>query len=227
MEETQLKDINAAPLFYLALNESTDVNHLSQFRVIVRYVVGDTLREESRAVLPMKGTTSWEDLFRSFIEFAKEKNLLKDKLVSGSTDGAPCIIEKNKGFVALLRGHENRPILGFHCILHQGALCDQLCGEQFGKVMDVVTSVIKFIFARALNDRQFKTLMDEVGNNYPGLVLQSNVRWLSREKVLSFFAACFGEILTFLEMKNVEHPELTTPDWLRKFYYLVDISDVW
>ena len=67
--------------FSLALHESTDVYHLSQFSVIVRYVVGDILSEENLAVLPMKGTTRGEDLFRSFIEFTKAKNLPIDKLV--------------------------------------------------------------------------------------------------------------------------------------------------
>ena len=73
VEETQLKNINAAALFFLALDEYTDISHLSQFSVIARYVVGDTLSEESLAVLPMKGTTRGKDLFRSFIDFAKEK----------------------------------------------------------------------------------------------------------------------------------------------------------
>ena len=148
VEETQLKDNNAATLFSHALDKSTDVSHLSQFSVIARYVVGDTLREESPAVLPMKGTTRRED-FSSFIEFTKEKNLPMDKLVSVCTIRAPCVIEKNKGFVVLLREHENRPILSFRCILHQETLCAQLCGNQCGEVMDVVTLVIKFIVARA------------------------------------------------------------------------------
>ena len=135
-----------------------------------------------------------------------------DKLVSVYTDGAPCIIGKNKGFVALLREHENTPILSFHCILHQEAQCAQLRGKQFGEVMDVLTWMVKSIAARVLNDRLFKALMDEIGNNYHGLVLQSNMHWLSRGKVLSRFAACFDEIRTFLEMKNVKHPELTNPE---------------
>lgn len=225
IEATQVKDINAAPFFSLALDESTDVSHLSQFSVIARYVVGDTVREESLAVLPMKGTTRGEDLFKSFTEFAKEKNLPMDKLISVCTDGAPCMVGKNRGFVALLREYEKRPILSFHCILHQEALCAQMCGEQLGEVMSLVIQVVNFIVARALNDRQFKTLLDEVGNNYPGLLLHSNVRWLSRGKVLSRFAACLSEVRTFLEMKNVKHPELANTEWLLKFYYLVDMTE--
>uniref|UniRef100_A0A3B4FMV8 HAT C-terminal dimerisation domain-containing protein n=1 Tax=Pundamilia nyererei TaxID=303518 RepID=A0A3B4FMV8_9CICH len=146
-------------------DESTDVSHLSQFSVIARYVVSDTLREESLAVLPMKG----EDLFKSFTEF--------------------------------------------------------MCGEQLGEVMSLIIWVVNFIFARALNDHQFRTLLDKVGNNYPGLLLHSNVCWSSRGKVLSCFAACLSEIRTFLEMKNVEHPELANNEWLLKFYYLVDMTE--
>lgn len=52
---------------------STDKSNLFQFTVISRYVVGDTLHEESLEVLTMKGTTRGEDLFKSFTEFAKEK----------------------------------------------------------------------------------------------------------------------------------------------------------
>ena len=225
IEDMQVKDINAAPFFSLALDESTDISNLSQFSVVARYVVGETLHEESLAVLSMKGTTRGQDLFESFTEFAKEKNLPMDKLVSVCTDGAPCMVGKNRGFVALLCEHENRRILSFHCILHQEALCAQMCGEQLGEVMSLVVRVVNFIVARALNDRQFKTLLDEVGNNYPGLLLHSNVRWLSRGKVLSRFAACLSEIRTFLEMKNVEHPELADTEWLLKFYYLVDMTE--
>uniref|UniRef100_A0A3Q4N3W6 HAT C-terminal dimerisation domain-containing protein n=1 Tax=Neolamprologus brichardi TaxID=32507 RepID=A0A3Q4N3W6_NEOBR len=187
IEATQVKDINAAPFFSLTLDESTDVSHLSQFSVIARYVVGDTLREESLAVLPMKGTTRGEDLFKSFTEF--------------------------------------RPILSFLCILHQEALCAQMCGEHLGEVMSLVIWVVNFIVARALNDHQFKTLLDQVGNNYPGLLLHSNVCWFSRGKVLSCFAACLSKIQTFFEMKNVEHPELANSEWLLKFYYLVDMTE--
>lgn len=89
-----MKDINAAPYFSLALDESTDVSHLSQFSVIARYAAGDTLREESLVVLPMKGSTRGEDLFKSFIEFTKEKNLPMDKLILVCTEGAPYMVGK-------------------------------------------------------------------------------------------------------------------------------------
>lgn len=77
MMANQVKGNSSEPCFSLALDESTDVSHLSQFSVIAKYAAGDTLHKESLAVLSIKRTRG-EDLFKSFIEFAEEKT---------STDG--------------------------------------------------------------------------------------------------------------------------------------------
>ena len=61
-----------------------------------------------------------------------------NKLVSLCTDSVPCMVGKNRGFVAHLCEHENRRILSFHCILRQEALCDLICVEQLGEVMSLV-----------------------------------------------------------------------------------------
>uniref|UniRef100_A0A3B3DEU4 Uncharacterized protein n=1 Tax=Oryzias melastigma TaxID=30732 RepID=A0A3B3DEU4_ORYME len=113
----------------------------------------------------------------------------------------------------------------FHKRKKPEALCAQIFDGQLDEVMSLVIRVINFIVARALNYRQFKTLLDEVENHYHGLLLHRNVRWLSRGKVLSRFAACLNEIRTFFEMKGIEHPELAETEWLLKFYYLVDMTE--
>uniref|UniRef100_A0A3B4BD55 Uncharacterized protein n=1 Tax=Periophthalmus magnuspinnatus TaxID=409849 RepID=A0A3B4BD55_9GOBI len=183
----------------LFLDESTAVSHLSQFSVIARYAASDTLREESLAMLPINASTRGEDLFRSFMEFAKEKkNLQMDKLISERINGVVCIVGKNRGFVALLCENEHRPILGFHCILYQEVLCAQLCDMQLGEVMSLVIHIANFIVARALNHRQFKTLLDEFGSNYKGRCLA---------------------------ILDIELPKLANTKSLLKFYYLVDMTE--
>lgn len=92
--------------------------------------------------------------------------------------------------------------------------------------MLLVVRVGNLIVAWALNDRLFKTLTDEVGNNHHRLLMHSNVRGLSRETMLGHFAACLSEILTFHEMENVEHPELADTEWLLKFYCLADVTAI-
>lgn len=117
-----------------------------------------------------------------------------DKLISVCTDGTPCMVGKNRGFVALLCEQEKRPILSFHYILHQEALCAQMSGEQLAEVMSLVIWLVNFIVARALDDHHDASLKHcWMKNNYSGLLLHINVHWLSRGKVLSRIAACLSK----------------------------------
>ncbi|VDK77296.1 unnamed protein product [Dibothriocephalus latus] len=130
------------------------------------------------------------------------------------------MVRENKRFVALLCEHKNRPILRF-----QEGLCAHIYDGQLGEVMSLAIRVINFNVARASNDRQLKTLMDEVGSNYHGLILHSNARWLSKGEMLSRFAACLNEIRTSLEVKGIEYRMLAETEWLLMFYYLVDMTE--
>lgn len=225
IEGVQIQDITSADFFSLALDESTDTSNIAQLNIVGRYVSGDTMREEYLCSLPMNSTTKGEDVLTVFMNFADEKKLPLDKLVSVCTDGAPNMVGKRKGFVSLLCEKEKRCILSYHCALHQEALCAKSCGPELREVMSLVIKVVNFIVARALNERQFKELLQETGNNYSSLLLHNNVRWLSRGKVLARFAACLDEVKAFLEKKGAVHPELTDQHWLCKFYYLVDLTE--
>ncbi|KAK7938605.1 hypothetical protein WMY93_001931 [Mugilogobius chulae] len=57
VEERQVKDLNTAPYFSLALDESTDVSHVSQFSVIAR--------DFEVEVADLKATDMWVNKFKS------------------------------------------------------------------------------------------------------------------------------------------------------------------
>uniref|UniRef100_A0A3Q2Y307 HAT C-terminal dimerisation domain-containing protein n=1 Tax=Hippocampus comes TaxID=109280 RepID=A0A3Q2Y307_HIPCM len=193
---TILKDINAAPFFSLALDESTDVRHLSQFSVIARYAVSDTAS--------VKGSTRGEDLFKSFMEFPQEKNLPMDKLLSVCTDGAPCLVGENKGFVTLLREHENSPNLSSHCILHQEALC----------LEDCTTGNFKLSYLMwMLNTGMYSTTLMCAGSA-AALCCSS----------FFFFFSLRSKIDKFLKEKGQPLHELSDPLWLADLAFLVDLT---
>ncbi|MBN3281606.1 ZBED8 protein, partial [Polyodon spathula] len=129
--ETQINDINSGSSFSLSLDESTNVSNVAQLSIVGRYVMDDTVREYSLSVLPMKDTTRGQDVLKSLMDFVTEKTLPLDKLISICTDGAPSMLGKRKGFVAILCEQEKQPILNFHCIVHQEALY----GEELHEVM--------------------------------------------------------------------------------------------
>lgn len=133
-------------------------------------------------------------------------------------------INKRRGFIQVFHGVRKRNTLQMDklisvCTVRGGEEQRICCASSWKWKKDSMWGDVTghFIVARALNDRQCKALLDEVGGNYPGLLLHSSVLWLSRGKVLSYFAACLSETRTFLEMKDIKHPELANTEWLLKF----------
>uniref|UniRef100_H3ACP9 DUF4371 domain-containing protein n=1 Tax=Latimeria chalumnae TaxID=7897 RepID=H3ACP9_LATCH len=209
VDKQQIENMSSATYFLFALDKSTDICDVAQLCILGRYICGNLVREEMLAILPMKKQTRGEDILKTMMDFVSKKQI---QLVC--TDGAPSMMSKHKGFIALLSEQQKRPILSFHCIVHQEALCAQSCGVELSDAMALVVRIVNWILARALNHCQFQSLLEEVDYEYPGLLMHNNVRWLSHGKVLARFAACSKEIKTFLEMKGVTHPELSNCDWL-------------
>ena len=60
-------------------------------------------------------------------------------------------------------------MIGFHCITHEEALCAKADLKELQEVMQTVTKVVNCISARALHERQFEVLLNEVESEYKGL----------------------------------------------------------
>ena len=62
--------------------------------------------------------------------------------------------------------------------------------ENFKLILDDVVKMVNFIKSRPLNARIFR-LCECMGSTHETLLLHTDVRWLSREKVLArFFELC-------------------------------------
>jgi hypothetical protein len=178
----------------------------------------------------LKDKLGGEDISESLLECLKTKNIDINRIVSISTDGAPSMIAKNKGFLKLFSMNISHDIIPFHCILHQEALIAKSLGAipELKGIMDVVIQIVNFIKAKALNHRQFSSLLQEMDNKYTDLCTFTAVRWLSGGLVLKRFSECLEEIIIFLNTKyyNREHITcLTNPLWLQNFYFLLDMTE--
>lgn len=78
--------------------------------------------------------------------------------------------------------------------------------------MKIVVSCVNFIRAHALNHRQFQEFLSELNVDYEDVLYHTEVRWLSRGRVLKRFYELLPQITTFLVSKNKEVPELNNAE---------------
>ena len=110
-----------------------------------------------------------------------------------------------------------------HCILHQEALCGK--NIQMKGVMEIVVKTVNFIRSRALNHRQFASFLLNNESQHGELLYHTEVRWLSRGKVLKRFFDLLEEIDSFMKIKNSEVPELTNSNFISNLAFLTDVTD--
>ena len=131
------------------------------------------------------------------------------------------------GFINLFTKVVGHSLLGFHCIVHQEALCAKTGLKELEEVMKVVTKVVNFIAARVLNKIQFQLLLTEVESVYSGLLMYNSVRWLSRGHVLERFVECIEEVrLISADSNKQQFAELTNLDWLSELMFFTDLNEV-
>ena len=115
------------------------------------------LLEDFVELVPINGTTR-EDILKALMQCIKVMGLNLSKLVSVTTDGAPAMIGKCKGVVALLQKHLEHPrrsykITKSHCLVHQEALCTRT--TNFKSVVDAVVKAVNVILSCGMNHVSF------------------------------------------------------------------------
>ena len=108
--------------------------------------------------------------------------------VSVCMDGAPSMQGLKKGFAAFVL-QQNPAIKVNHCMIHREMLMSKNLPEKLRNTMNDVVKIANFIKSSALRFRIFEALCESMESDYKCLLYHTEVRWLSKGKVLSRFIA--------------------------------------
>uniref|UniRef100_A0A8C1QSJ5 DUF4371 domain-containing protein n=1 Tax=Cyprinus carpio TaxID=7962 RepID=A0A8C1QSJ5_CYPCA len=224
----QLKTkLATASALSLSADESTDIGDVAQLCIWVRCVNSETFEvtEDLLALKSLHEQTRGENIHRALSEASKDMNIPESSVVSITSDGAPSMTGKHKGLIAEMR-KISPDLLAFHYIVHQQALCSKLVDGYFVEVMNTVVKVVNFIRVRPIMHHRFIVLLDELDSAYGDLILHSEVRWLSRGKVLHRFLAVLPEIVNFLNDigEGERFPVLRDNEWKTNVAFLSDVT---
>ena len=99
IETIVLEKIRIGKHFSLQLDEYTDISKNAQLLANVRFVDGDTIRENFLFCKTLVKTTR-EEIFCITTEYLENGNLQWENFMSICTDGAAAMVGRNKGFVS-------------------------------------------------------------------------------------------------------------------------------
>lgn len=90
--------------------------------------------------------------------------------------------------------------------------------------MTPVEKIINNIRSKAKQYRIFKVLLEEMSAEYGDLLLHTEIRWLSRGRVLLRFLSLLGEIKEFKQSKGEDVSLLEDTEWTLDLAFLTDIT---
>ena len=187
------------------LDESTDTGKNAQLMVYVRCKDDMDLEEEFLFCTPLTTSATGADIFNVVDNFQPEVGINWENCASLCTDGAPAMLGARHGFTARVR-QINPSVQVVHCLLHGENLAAQHLSLDLSAVMKEVVGVVNFIKASGVNSRLFKQLCVDHGSQFQHLLFCSNVRWLSRGKLLRRFIDLRTEVQVFLNEKIIDMP---------------------
>ncbi|XP_050066389.1 zinc finger BED domain-containing protein 5-like [Aphis gossypii] len=180
--------------------------------------------DESTDISELIKHTKGQDIFEIVNSYFKQSNISWKMCVGICTDGAPSMVGSIKGFITLAK-QININIIHTHCFLHREALIAKTLPQELKAVLDQTITMVNYIKLRPLKSRLFKQLCNAMDAKHECLLLHTEVRWLSRGKVLMRVFELKEELLEFYSTEgNITLCELLKNEkWCAMLAYLADI----
>ena len=197
--------------YCLDVDGSSGTYDITQLSIFIHGVDSSLcITEERLGLKSIHGITTGKDIFEEVSKCITEMSLPWGNLVGLTTDGAPAMCGQKSGLASRIQEKMPEEDAGeltvYHCIIHQVVLCGKAL--EMEHVMSTIKPVVYFIRAKGLNHQQFKSILEELDSEYRDVSYHTEVRWLSRGKVLNRCFEIHEEICQFMESKAKDTTEL-------------------
>lgn len=211
-------------LWGLQIDESTDISGKAQLLAYIRFVKDGRIQNFYFFCDELKETTTGNDIFDLVNQNVTSRGMKWQDCVSVCTDGAPSMQGRKKGFVAYVR-ILNPSVKIVHCMIHREVLVSKSLPDSLAVTMNEVIKIVNYIKANPLRSRIFASLCDAMDSDYNCLLFHTDVRWLSKGKVLARVVFLRTEIISFLETEDVQYEFIHDNKWWLNVTFLSDLFD--
>lgn len=212
--------------FSLQVDESTDISSTAQLLAFIRFYYDGGIIEQFFFCHKLKTRTTGQEIFQCVNTYFENNTLSWKYCIALCTDGAPSMTGRLNGFVTLVR-EKNPEIVLTHCFLHREALMMKTIGPALQEVLNEVVKMVNYIKSKPMKSRIFAQLCIEMESPHQTLLMHTEVRWLSRGKVLVRVYELRNEMAVFFEEEKHEaySTKLRDSQWCIKLAYLADIFE--
>jgi zinc finger BED domain-containing protein 5/7/8/9 len=229
IQDQLLDRVKGSRIYALQLDETTDICKSAQLLVFIRYMWNGNVEEEMLFCKALLAHTTANVIFAELDSVISEDrggwSLDWSNCIGVCTDGAPAMVGIKKGVVAQIKSKAPN-VLATHCFIHREHLAAKEMSLHLNDVLQTCVKIVNSIKSSSLNSRLFSVLCSEMGSDHHQLLLHTEVRWLSRGRVLSRIYELRNEVKTFLEEHNMQsHSCFTSNEWIASLAYLSDIFE--
>lgn len=221
-----IEKIQESTFVSLQFDESTDIAGCAQFVAFVRFESNERLMEEILFCKPLSMNTTGQCLYDMFLEATHDLNVdWAKKCLAICSDGAKAMTGSKSGFITKLK--ELMPnAYWMHCFLHRQALAAKTLPQEYNEVLNIVIKIVNSIKGKSLQTRLFRIICEDMGSLHQNLLYHTEVRWLSKGKVLTRVFELRAELLVHLQQARSKYSEfICNSEFLLKLVFLSDLFE--
>ena len=181
--EAQLSErINESPWYAIQVDQSTDVDNKATVLVSVQYIFQEDMHEDMLCALLLPTNTTTAELLKSLNDYTSGK-LNWSFCVGICIEGAAAMTGRLSGFTTWVKevASECESIL----VIPREMLASQKMSPELNNFLQDVIKIINHVKVHALNSCLLTLLCEEMDAEHTGLLLYTEVRWLSKGRSLA------------------------------------------